>query len=288
MQRGAGLLLLIILAVFMAACASSNRNYSALYDPDSDWQIVFRDEFSGTGEPDPEKWISQEYNRRIDTKGPDGWWLKENVRLDGWGHLEIRVNEIENRNPEEDSDPYDYASGMVSTEGKFEPVFGRFEARMKLPDDPGWWVAFWLFADSVENEDGSGVDGIEIDIVEGFGWTDELNFALHWDGYHEAHQSVFERRNFPRIRRGWHIFALEWTETEYVWFVDNVEVWRSSAGGVSRAPQWIKFSGEVSEAPGVANKWWSNMPDRKRFPDKFLVDWVRVYQKKPASPEEAS
>ena len=86
----------------VTACSSGNSSsYSVLDQPDSGWSLVFRDEFNGFGKPDPEKWISQEYNRRIDTKGPDGWWLKENVRLDGWGHLEIRVNEIENRKLEQ-------------------------------------------------------------------------------------------------------------------------------------------------------------------------------------------
>lgn len=268
-----------ILVCLGVSCSSSTKSYSAIDYPNSGWELVFRDEFKGSGKPDPDKWISQEYNRKKYSDGPDGWWLQENVRLTGRGQLEITATQIPNRNPEQDDDPYDYATGMVSTEGKFESTFGRYEARMKLPQDPGWWVAFWLFADEVHREDGSGEDGTEIDIVEAFGWSDLVNHALHWDGYDDKHKSENYKAIRPGIRSGWHVFALEWSETEYVWFIDGEEVWRSSAGGVSKVPKWIKFSGEISPAPSVAHKWWSNMPDNARLPDRFLVDWVRVYKK---------
>ena len=265
--------------VMLASCSTATNSYSALDQPNSGWSLVFRDEFNGHGKPDPEKWISQEYNRKKNPDGPDGWWLKDNVSLTGWGQLEISATQIPNRNPEEDDDPYDYASGMVSTEGKFETTFGRYEARIKLPQDPGWWLAFWLFADEVHRGDGSGEDGTEIDIVEAFGWTDKISYALHWDGYGKRHKTKNKREFHPGIRSGWHVFALEWTETEYTWFVDGEQVWQSAAGGVSKVPLWVKLSGEISTQSTVAHKWWSNVPDNKRLPDRFLVDWVRVYER---------
>ncbi|KCZ55766.1 hypothetical protein HY29_10395 [Hyphomonas beringensis] len=266
-------------AAALVACTSDGNSSSALDEHDPRWKLVFQDEFSGHGRPDPDKWISHEYNRKPNKKGPDGWWLRENVRLTGHGQLEIRATKINNRNPDQDDDPYDYASGMVSTEGKFEPTFGRYEARMKLPQDPGWWVAFWLFSDRVHHEDGSGEDGTEIDIMEGFGWTDMISHALHWDGYGKAHQTANHKEFRPGIRSGWHVYALEWSETEYVWFLDGNEVWRSDAGGVSKTPVWIKFSGEISTRESTAHQWWSEMPVAKRMPDRFLVDWVRVYER---------
>ena len=269
-----------VLFCLSVACSSNTTSYSVLDHPNSGWKLVFRDEFGGRGRPDPDKWISHEYNRKQNSEGPDGWWLKDNVSLTGHGQLEITATLIPNRNPDQDDDPHDYASGMVSTEGKFETAFGRYEARIKLPQDPGWWIAFWLFADEVHLEDGSGEDGTEIDIVEAFGWNDVVSHALHWDGYDKHHKTENKKVVRPGIRSGWHVFALEWSETEYIWFVDGEEVWRSSAGGVSKAPKWIKFSGEISTQPSVAHQWWSNMPDDKRLPDRFLVDWVRVYEKK--------
>ena len=190
----------LFLVLLVGACETPT--FSALDDRASEWKLVFQDDFSGKGRPDPDKWISKAYNRRPNENGPDGWWDASNAYLNGLGHLIIQTTVIENRNPEEDSDPFDYASAMVSTEGKFEQAFGRYEVRAKLPKAPGWWSAFWLFSNTVHNVDGSGRDGTEVDIMETFGWTDKVNHALHWDGYGEAHQwSVFASMR-PGIRRG--------------------------------------------------------------------------------------
>ena len=269
----------LFLALFVAACETPT--FSALDEESTEWQLVFDDEFSGKGRPDPDKWISKEYNRRPNPEGPDGWWDASNAYLNGRGQLVLVADVIPNRNPDEDNDPYDYATAMVSTESKFEPTYGRFEVRAKLPRAPGWWSAFWLFSSSVHHIDGSGRDGTEVDIMETFGWTDKVSHALHWDGYKDAHQwSVFATTR-PGIRKGWHTFTLEWYPDEYVFFVDGKETWRTSAGGVSQVPLWVKLSGEVDTTKYAANKWWANTPDPDLFPDKFIVDWVRVYKHVP-------
>jgi beta-glucanase (GH16 family) len=269
----------LFLVLFVGACET--QTFSALDEQSPEWRLVFHDDFSGSGRPDPDKWISKEYNRRPNPDGPDGWWDPGNVYLNGLGQLVIKATVIKNRNPDEDIDPYDYASGMVSTEGKFEQKFGRFEVRAKLPHAPGWWTAFWLFSQSVHNVDGSGRDGTEVDIMETFGWNDKVNHALHWDGYEKQHQwSAFDSIR-PGIRKGWHTFALEWFPDEYVFYVDGQETWRTSAGGVSQVPLWVKLSGEVDSTDALANIWWANKPNPRKFPDMFVIDWVRVYEHVP-------
>jgi len=272
-------LLLLFLTVFVAACETPT--FSALDEGTPEWRLVFEDDFSGRGPPDPDKWISKEYNRRPNPEGPDGWWDADNAYLNGMGQLVLLASVIENRNPEEDNDPYDYATAMVCTQGKFEPTYGRFEVRAKLPRSRGWWSAFWLFSSSVNNVDGSGRDGTEIDIMETFGWTDKVSQALHWDGYGEAHQSAAFATMRPGIRRGWHTYTLEWFPDEYVFYVDGQETWRTSLGGVSRVPQYVKLSGEIDTTDGPSSIWWANKPDPKLFPDKFVIDWVRVYEHVP-------
>ena len=275
------LLASLFLVLFVGACAT--QTFSALDEKSPEWRLVFQDEFSGRGRPDPDKWISKEYNRRPNDDGPDGWWDPTNAYLNGSGMLVLKTSVIKNRNPDEDSDPYDYASAMVSTEGKFEQAFGRYEVRAKLPHSPGWWSAFWLFSQSVHHVDGSGRAGTEVGIMDTFGWNDKVHHALHWDGYGEQHQwSAFSAVR-PGIRRGWHTFTLEWFPDEYIFYVDGQETWRSSAGGVSQNPLCVKLSGEISSREDMANKWWANTPDPDRFPDKFVIDWVRVYEHVPSA-----
>jgi beta-glucanase (GH16 family) len=241
------------------------------------WTLAWSDEFNGSGEPDGRKWDRPEYNRRNNDSGPDGWWLKEDSFLDGRGNLVLRAKKISNRNA--DKDPFDYSTGAVRSYGRFEQRYGRFEIRCRMPTQPGWWVAFWLMSEGVGNVDGSGVDGTEIDIMEGFGWTDKINHALHWDGYGEDHRSEGRMSAVPGIRKGFHTFTLEWNETEYVFFVDSAVTWRSSAGGVSKVPEYVKITAELSTEPWAINTGWQNDPKQAVFPDSFFVDYVRVYRK---------
>ncbi len=246
-------------------------------DPKDGWVLTWSDEFEGEGVPDPQKWEQPEYNRRKNDNGPDGWWLKEDSYLDGKGHLVLRAKKINNRN--NDKDKFDYSTGAVRSKGLFEQKFGKFECRCQLPTQPGWWVAFWLFSPGVGNVDGSGRDGTEIDIMEGFGWTDKINHALHWDGYGDAHQSEGEKVTFPGVREGYHTFTLEWDETEYRFYIDGQMTWKSDAGGVSQVPAYVKITAELSTEKWAVNEYWSNDPAKGIFPDYFLVDWVRVYKK---------
>jgi len=242
-----------------------------------EWVLVWEDNFNGTGSPSPTKWDQPEYNRRNNDNGPDGWWLKEDAYLDGKGKLVIRARKIYDRNY--DRDPYDYATGAIRSKGRFEQRYGKFEIKCKLPTQPGWWVAFWLMSESVGNVNGSGEDGTEIDIFEGFGWTNSINHALHWDGYGEQHQSQGKRVSIDGIREGYHTFMLEWEANEYRFFIDGGESWRTSAGGVSKVPAYVKITGELSTESWAINEYWSNDPEAGVYPDSFLVDYVKVYRR---------
>ena len=242
-----------------------------------DWNLVWWDEFEGDGPVDPDKWDQPEYIRRNNNDGPDGWWLKEDSYHDGEGNLVIRARLIDNLNS--DDDPYDYATGAIRSIGRFEQRYGKFEVRCRMPSLPGWWVAFWLMSPSVFIEDGSGEDGTEIDIMEGFGWNDVIHHNLHWDGYGDAHRSAGFNQPIEGIREGFHTFTLEWSATEYIFFVDGEETYRSSAGGVSKVPAYVKITGELSTQAGMMSEWWANEAIPGYFPDYFIIDYVRVWSK---------
>jgi hypothetical protein len=69
-------------------------------------------------------------------------------------------------------------------------------------------------------------------------------------------------------------------EIEYVFLVDNTEVWRTKAGGVSKVPAYVKVTGELSTESWATNEEWSNDPELATYPDYFIVDYVRAYQEK--------
>ncbi len=237
--------------------------------------LIWSDEFEGTGIPDPNKWDRPEYNRRNNEEGPDGWWSREDSYLDGKGNLVIRVRKIENKN--NDSDPYDYSVGAVRTKGKFEVRYGKFEIRCKLPTQQGWWVAFWMMQGDVSSTSNSGVNGSEVDIMEGFGWTDKINQAIHWDGYGNEHKSIGQKTTIPKIRDDFHTYTLEWYPEMYIFYIDGKESWRSEGGGVCNQKGYLKVTGEISTQNWAINEYWSNNPAYAQYPDSFVVDYVRVY-----------
>jgi beta-glucanase (GH16 family) len=217
------------------------------------WTMVWQDEFEGEV-LDAAKW-----NRLGDWKRRDGYWVKEDAYLNGKGQLVLRTRKDGDR----------YTCGAVNTKGKFERAFGYYVARCKMPRQAGHWPAFWLMGDGVGKVGDEGRDGTEIDIIE-VPWRDgRLTVNLHWDGYGKEHKSAGHKFQMPEVMEGWHTFGLLWTEAEYVFYVDGREVWRSSAGGVCRAPLFIKLTEEIGT--------WAGKIAEATLPDYFEVDYVRVY-----------
>jgi Ca2+-binding EF-hand superfamily protein len=216
------------------------------------WKLVWHDEFGGT-KLDETKWDVPNNRRR------DGWWSPKAVSLDGKGHLAISTLKDGNR----------YLDACVRTRGKFEHAHGYYVARIKLQDQPGHWSAFWLYNSSVGKIGNEGRDGTEIDIMEKPWLDDQVQHALHWDGYGKAHKSEGKVSNVPGVMDGFHTFSLWWKADEYVFYVDGKETWRTDAGGVCQVPLYIKLSDEIGK--------WGGDITKAKLPDRFLTDYVRVY-----------
>lgn len=221
-----------------------------------DWTLTFEDQFDGNT-IDAKKWShAPEWQRK------DGRWSDQDAFLDGKGHLIIRISERNGK----------YYSGAIRTKDKFEQTYGYYEIRCQLPKEEGFWTAFWLMGDSVHQVGNEGRDGTEIDIFESpFTKESKIQHALHWDGYGAAHKSDGKAPYIAGIYEGFHTFALEWNENEYIFYVDNKETWRTSAGGVSQAPAYMKITAEVG-------KWGGNIQNAQ-LPAELVVDYVRVYER---------
>jgi len=215
------------------------------------WKLVWHDEFDGT-KLDESKWDVPNQRRR------DGWWSPKAVSVDG-GSLAISTLKEGGK----------YLDGCVRTKGKFEHAFGYYVARIKLQEQPGHWSAFWMWGPGVGKVGNEGRDGTEIDIMEKPWLDDRVTINLHWDGYGKHHKHKGITTAVPGIMEGWHTFALWWQSDEYVFYVDGKEMWKTDAGGVCQVPLYIKLSDEIGK--------WGGDITKVKLPDRFLVDYVRVY-----------
>jgi len=93
--------------------------------------------------------------------------------------------------------------------------------------------------------------------------------ALHWDGYGAEHKSAGMALYAPGVSSGFHTFGLYWTPEEYVFYIDGIERWRTSEGGVCQVPVYVKLTEEIGD--------WAGDIKKASLPDYFYVDYVRVY-----------
>jgi beta-glucanase (GH16 family) len=227
-------------------------------------KMVWNDEFNGNT-LDDSKWSpAPEWPRQGGSH-----WSDDNFEMTGQGQVKLKVTEKNGK----------VYAGAIRTHKKFDQKYGYFEVRCKLPEIRGGWAAFWLMP--YGNNPGSwGDDGTEIDVFESInGWNGKINHALHWDGYGSQHQKASQSIDRPDLYDGqYHVFGMLWTPKEYIFYIDNVESWRSSAGGVADVNQYLKLTLEVSDGTWAGN--WKNQETKNI---DWLVDYVRVYNDKPAS-----
>ena len=261
---------------------------------DERFELVWEDEFTGD-ELDTTKWDD---NQSVDTLhwGPirkGGYWHKDMIDVRD-GNLVIST-EYKSTPLEGDTfgspDKYGegYYTGMVATAGKHEFLYGYFECRAILPKAKGMWSAFWMMNGGVYEVNNSGEDGTEIDVFESmdylhrwWGAGDCVQSGIHYDGYDEGHTGVGVGKFFANNPyEEYNTYGVEWNENEYIFYINGVETARTSAGGVSKKPEYLILSCEVAGENGVAfsdRHGVGSIDIESGESAEFIVDYVRVYQ----------
>ncbi len=187
-------------------------------------------------------------------------------------------------------------TGEYLEDGKFGPGWyaaevilneqykqGYFECRCICNADPALWSAFWIQADHPYDAAYSqgGVGGAELDIMESKyenRFNTYITNAIHCagvDGVQEGFQSrllgCFKGNN---VCEEYNTYGLEWTEDEYIFYVNGVETCRSTFGnGVSQVAEDVILSLCMADAESLAEL------DKETYHTEFIVDYVRIYQK---------
>lgn len=142
---------------------------------------------------------------------------------------------------------------------------------------------------TMENVDGTGKDGAEIDIFESPYYHKKgirhncVESNVHFDGYGEDLTSgkvgFFLAQN-PYDE--FNTYGLEWNENEYIFYINGKETARTSFGGPSQVPEYMILSVEIGGSNGIPDpkSWAGNMNENDCLPSDFVVDYVRAYQYK--------
>jgi beta-glucanase (GH16 family) len=183
-----------------------------------------------------------------------------------------------------------YTSARLKTQGLVSYMYGRIEARMKLPESQGMWPAFWLLGNNITTISWPACG--ELDVMEhidgnnpplyaggtpmGYDWVAGSvhggSTSAHLDGSERYHASGFSAAE-------WHTYGMIWTKGQVQFYVDdpaNVYAtftpanfgnpWPFDAG-----PQFIILNLAIGGD-------WPGSPDATTvFPGDMQVDYVRVY-----------
>ena len=242
--------------------------------------LTFADEFEG--ELDRSVW-SGHYQYGNETVSRKGSYWNQYLAQTKDGNLVIPVVYLEDGMGGEGAGWY--TAGIdtdADSPNGFSQKFGYFECRCILPEGADVWSAFWLMNSGVFDVDGNGKDGTEIDIFESDRYGDFpsncVTSNLHFDGYGDAHQKLgaqaFLLKNNPY--KEYNTYGLEWNEDEYIFYINGVETFRTSFGGVSQNPEYLILSVEMKGEDGIPSQR-DNAPGSE---SEFIVDYVRVYQYK--------
>lgn len=158
----------------------------------------------------------------------------------------------------------EFTSGMMTTQGSFAQMYGRFEIRCRAASGKGLQSRFWLMP--VPSGE---IPAIDIYDVVGSDAAKAL-FGNTW-GDERTERSFTGSYDVGDLSAGFHIIAIDWDESRIVWTVDGKERFRSTTG-VPHQPMYLA----VSLAVGGAQ---AKYPDQSApFPAVFEIDYVRVSQ----------
>lgn len=272
MKKVKSIILALGLFTILPACSFAQKTGSAFQ------KLVWSEEFNYNGLPDTSKWGYDHGNGCPNLCGWGNhelqhyaWDRKENARVED-GHLVIEARK-------EEMGGMKYTSARMVTKNKGDWKYGRIEVRAQVPKGKGLWPAIWMLPTNWEYG-GWPLSG-EIDIMENVGyWPDSIMGTVHTNAYNGMLGTQKTKGiNIPAPYSAFHVYAIEWTAVEIVFFVDGKEYnrFRNEHKDFATWPFDKAFHLVLNIAVGgdFGGKYGL---DESVFPQKMLVDWVRVYQ----------
>ena len=210
----------------------------------------------------------------------------KNAYVDGNSNLVIKairedVEGYKNGTPH----TFNWTSASLFSNNKQEFLYGRIEAKIKLPNVKGQFPAFWTMGanyeynyDSNDPETRGSSKSIgwckcgEIDIMEQFGGGTSIKSTVHYDtgsGLNSSagcHATDIDMSKF-------NIYSMEWTSEKLEFFVNDVKTGEFSLSGTGSCftlPHFILIGMSVSSKT-------LPIPDESTQSFEMLVDWIRVY-----------
>lgn len=233
--------------------------------------LVWQDEFNGT-EINSDNWTHE--------IGTGDW---------GWGNNELQYYTERTDNSyisngklvieakAESFSGSDYTSARMVTFGKQEFIYGRIDVRAKLPEGQGLWPAIWMLGNNIYT-DGWPFCG-EIDIMELVGHEpSKIHGTAHF-GLQPPSDPLGGSYSLgaEKYIEEFHVFSIIWEEDQIKWLMDDNQfhsITKSQIGSVYPFNNNFFFILNVA----VGGQWPGSPDATTTFPQRMLVDYIRVFQ----------
>jgi len=281
--------LFVTLSLLIAAIGLSMRGTDSNMSnaAGNDYELVWSDEFNINGRPDTSKWRYEKgfvRNHELQWYQPENAWCEDGKLI-----IEARKEQRPNPNFEEGSRDWkknrptiDYTSSCLLTRKTASWQYGRFEMRGRIDIRSGLWPAWWTLGVS-RRWPANG----EIDIMEFYRGHLLANIAcLNQSGY-SAKWYGKKYRTDSMGGKAWadqfHVWRMDWSDQEIALFLDDRllnrvpvdSLYNRDGSGFNpfRQPHFMLLNLAIGGDNG-------GDPTGTSFPNRFEVDYVRVYQRK--------
>jgi len=277
------LLMLMVISTLLFSCKNnktkevSDKTIMSKGD-ETNWKLVWADEFEDK-RINSNNWNFQEVEAG---KFNEEWQRYTDSRENAFvqdGNLVIEA-----KHNGETHGMNQYTSARLNTAGKQSWKYGKFSAKIKLPEGEGIWPAFWMLGANIDENGGDTPwpQCGEIDILELYGSKDDAAIEVNAHYADSTNSHAFMGAETYRLKQGkfsddYHVFDLEWTKENLTWFVDGNQV----ASMAIDQPYFSEFHKNFFILLNIAvGGTFAGRPnDTTEFPQKMYVDWIRVYQK---------
>lgn len=237
------------------------------------WQMVWSDEFNYSGLPDSSKW---EYEVGKVRNKEAQYYTKarlKNARVEN-GSLVLEAHK-------ETYEDMDFTSASIHTRNTQEFLYGRIEARAKVPVGVGTWPAIWTLGINIHDA-GWPLCG-EIDILENVGFNPKTVHAnIHTTAYnHALGTNKGDSAHIQNPANEFHNYAVEWTPDRIDFFLDSVNYFSFENDQLNKPETWPFNKPQYLILNLAVGGMWGGMKgiDSTLFPHKYYVDYVRYYKK---------
>jgi len=249
----------------------------------SDWQLVWSDEFNTDGPPNPANW---NYEHGFVRNNELQWYQPENAFCTN-GLLVIEARREHKPNPNYSTNGsnwrtsrqwIEYTSASLTSRRLREFKYGKFEMRARIDTRLGSWPAFWTLG--ATRSIGWPACG-EVDIMEFYTGTVLANFGYGLDGKTKwsAIKKPVTELGGEVWTKSFHIWTMEWDEKKIDLRLDGQLMNHLDVASADNAGQGNPFYRPIyfilNQAIGGQC---GGDPSQTEFPVRYEIDWVRVYQ----------